>query len=122
MSLKTVFTLNAIVAGFFAAICLLIPTTMLSWYGPNSTEALVMMTRFFGVGLLALALLTYFLKNAELNKDVKSVILAILLSDIVGLIVALWAQYKMVVNNLGWLTVIIYGFFSLALYLQYKKK
>ena len=121
MSLKTVFILNAIVAGFFAVICLLIPTTMLSWYGPNSTEALVMMTRFFGVGLLALALLTYFLKDAALNKDVKSVILAILLSDIVGFIVSLWAVYRMVVNDLGWLTVIIYGFFSIALYLQYKK-
>ncbi|MFC1549933.1 hypothetical protein ACFL46_01390 [Candidatus Neomarinimicrobiota bacterium] len=122
MSLKTVFTLNAIVAGFFAVICLLIPTTMLSWYGPHSTEAVVMMTRYFGVGLLALALLTYFLKDAALNKDVKSVILAILISDIVGVIVSLWAVYTKVVNNMGWLTVIIYGFFSIALYLLYRKK
>ena len=122
MSLKTVFTLNAIVAGFFAVTCLLIPTTMLSWYGPTSTEALVMMTRYFGVGLLALALVTLFLRDAKPTDNVKSVVLAIILSDIVGLIVSLWAVLTKVVNNMGWLTVIIYGFFTIALYLIYKKK
>ncbi len=122
MSLKNIFILNFIVAGLFAIFCLVFPVTMLSWYGPTSTEALVMMTRFFGVGLLALALVTLFLRDAKLTDNVKSVVLAIILSDIVGLIVSLWAVWSNVVNNLGWLTVIIYGFFAIALYLIYKKK
>ena len=122
MSLKNIFILNFIVAGSFAVFCLLFPVTMLSWYGPTSSEALVMMTRYFGVGLLALALITLFLRDAKLTDNVKSVVLAIILSDIVGLIVSLWAVLYKVVNNLGWLTVIIYGFFSIALYLIYKKK
>ena len=122
MSLKNIFILNFIVAGFFAVFCLLFPVTMLSWYGPTSTEALVMMTRYFGVGLLALALVTLFLRDAKPTDNVKSVVLAIILSDIVGLIVSLWAVLTKVVNNMGWLTVIIYGFFTIALYLIYKKK
>ena len=122
MSLKTVFILNTIVAGLFSVFCLLFPTTMLSWYGPNSTEALVMMTRYFGVGLLALALLTWFLREAKLTANLKSVLLALILSDIVGIIVSLWAVLIKVVNNMGWLTVVIYGFFTIALYLIYKKK
>jgi hypothetical protein len=122
MSLRNIFILNFIVAGLFAVFCLLFPVTMLSWYGPTSTEALVMMTRFFGVGLLALALVTLFLRDAELTNNVKSVVLALILSDIVGLIVSIWAVLSKTVNNLGWLTVVIYGFFAIALYLIYKKK
>ena len=122
MSLKNIFILNFIVAGFFAVFCLFFPVTMLSWYGPTSTEALVMMTRFFGVGLLALALITLFLRDAKLTDNVKSVVLALILSDIVGLIVSLWAVFAKIVNNMGWATVIIYGFFTIALYLIYKKK
>ena len=122
MSLKSIFILNFIVAGLFAIFCSVFPVTMLSWYGPTSTEALVMMTRFLGVGLLALALVTLFLREAKLTDNVKSVVLALILSDIVGLIVSLWAVWSKVVNNLGWLTVIIYGFFAIALYILYKKK
>ncbi len=122
MSLKTVFILITISAGFFALAALLIPTTMLSWYGPTSSDTLVMMTRFFGVALLAHALIAFFLRDAKLNNEVKSVVLALLISDVVGLIVALWAQLTNIVNNLGWLNVIIYGFFTIALYMVYKKK
>ena len=123
MSLKTVFLLSSFVAGFFALVTLLIPVTMLSWYGPGPiSDTTILMTRFFGVGLLAIALITFYLKNSELNSDVKSVVLAIMISDIAGFIVALWCQITKLLNNFGWLTVVIYGFFSIALYLVYKKK
>lgn len=123
MSLKTVFTLNTIAAGFFALVTLLIPSTMLSWYGTGPvSDTTILMTRFFGVPMLGMALLTFFLKDAELSKDMKSVVLALMISAIVGFIVALWCQYTNQFNNLGWLNVIIYGFFSIALYLVYKKK
>ena len=96
---------------------------MLSWYGTGPISNItILMTRFFGVPMLGMALLTFFLKDAELSKDVKSVVLALMISAIVGFIVALWCQYTNILNNLGWLNVIIYGFFSIALYLVYKKK
>lgn len=122
MSLKTVFLLSAIVSGFFALISLLIPANMLTWYGLTHTDNLVMMTRYFGVGLLAIAFISFFLKDAELTKEVKSVVLALIISDAVGLAVSLWATYTNILNSLGWLNVIIYGFFTIALYIVYKKK
>ena len=122
MSLKTVFILSAIVSGFFALVSLLIPATMLSWYGEESNIMLVTMTRYFGVGLLAIAFITFYLKDAELTKEVKSVVLALIISDAVAFIVALWAQIINIFNTLGWLTVIIYLFFTIALYTVYKKK
>ena len=122
MSLKTVFILITISAGFYAIASILIPTTMLSWYGPIYTDSLVMMTRFFGVALLAIALITFFLKDVQLTKNIRSVVLAIMISDAVGFFVALWAKMTNIVNNLGWLNVAIYGFFTIALYTVYKKK
>ena len=123
MSLKTSFTLMSIFAGLFALIFLLIPKTMLSFYGPSTAmDSTVLMTRFFGSALLALALITFYLKNAKYTKEVKSVVLALLISEIVGFFVALWGQLSNIVNNYGWFTVILYGFLSIVLYLVYKKK
>ncbi len=122
MSLKTVFLLSAVVTGFFALASLLIPATMLSWYGVTHSDALVMMTRYFGVSLLAIAFVSFFLKDAEATKEVKSVVLALILSDVVGLVVSLWATTTNILNSLGWLNVFIYGFFTVAFYIVYKKK
>ena len=122
MSLKTVFIINTILAGFFALVCLLLPTTMLSWYGVISTDALALMTRFFGVTLFTIALATFNLKNSEFTQEVKSVVLALLISNAVGVIVAIWGQVSNITNNFGWSTVIIYAFLTLAYFLIYSKK
>ncbi len=122
MSLKTVLILSAIVSGFFAVVTLLIPAIMLSSYGVESNEATLFMTRFFGTGLLVIALISFYLKDAELIKEVKSVMLALIISDAVAFIVALWAQIANIFNSLGWLTVIIYLFFTIALYSVHNKK
>ena len=122
MSLKTVFIINAIIAGFFALVSLLLPTTMLSWYGVVSTDALVLMARFFGVTLLTIALVTFNLKNAEFKAEVKSFVFALLISNAVGVIVAIWGQFVNIVNNLGWSIIIIYVFLTIAYYSIYSKK
>jgi hypothetical protein len=122
MSLKTVFIINTIIAGFFALVSLLIPATMLSWYGVVSTDALELMTRFFGVTLLTIALATFYLKNAEFKSEVKSFVLALLISNAVGVIVAVWGQFSNIVNNLGWSIIIIYVFLTIAYYSIYSKK
>ena len=123
MSLKTSFTLLSIFAGIFALVFLLIPETVLSMYGSSSiTMGSVLMARFFGSALLAIALITFYLKNAEFTKEVKLVVLALLISEIVGFLVALWAQLTNLVNSYGWFTVIHYAFFTIVLYTVYKKK
>ncbi len=122
MSLKTVFLINAIVAGFFALVSLIIPVTLLSSYGVESNAGIVLMTRFFGVTLLAIALATFYLKDSEFNSEVKSVVLALLISDIVGVVVAIWGQVSNIVNTLGWSIIIIYVFLTIAYLSIYSKK
>ena len=118
----TVFIINTIIAGFFALVSLLLPATMLSWYGVVSTDALELMTRFFGVTLLTIALATFYLKNAEFKSEVKSFVLALLISNAVGVIVAVWGQFSNIVNNLGWSIIIIYVFLTIAYFSIYSKK
>lgn len=122
MSSKTVFLLCAIVTGFFALIALIIPATMVSLYGVEHTTDLGMMTRYFGTSLIVLTLVSFYLKDASLTKEVKSVVLAIIISSIVGFVVSLWVTLTNILNSLGWLNVVIYGFFTIAFYLVYKKK
>ena len=122
MSLKTVFLINAIIAGFFALVSLLVPATMLSWYGVVSTDALVLMTRFFGVTLLTIALVTFYLKNAEFISEVKSVVLALIISNAFGVIVASWGQFSNIVNTFGLSIIIIYVFLTVAYFSIYSKK
>ena len=122
MSLKISFTLISIFAGLFALVFLLIPTTMLSMYGSSDTMAPILMARFFGSALLVIALITFFLRDAEFTKEVKSVVLALIIGEIVGFFVALWGQLTNLVNSYGWFTVILYGFFTIVLYTVYKKK
>ena len=122
MNLRTVFMFNALVAGFFAIVTLLLTSTMLSWYGVISTPEIILMTRFFGSSLVALSLLTFYLRNEDMSDTIKSVVLALLISDIVGLIVALLAQLSGILNSLGWTTVIIYGLLSVGYLSVYMKK
>ena len=122
MSLKNVFIIHAIVAGIFALIGLLMPATFLSTYGMESNDSAVLMTRVVGVSLLGIALISFYLKDAELTKEVKSVVLALLISEIFGVIVAIWGTISNIFNSLGWTIVIIYGFFSVAHYSIYSKK
>jgi hypothetical protein len=122
MSLRVVFIFNAIVAGIFAIVTLLIPATMLSWYGATSNPEIILMTRFFGTCLVAIALLTFYLRNVEMSDSIKSVVLALLISDIVGVIVAIWGQLNSGINAFGWTTVILYGLLSIGYLSVYMKK
>jgi hypothetical protein len=122
MSLKTIFTFNAIVAGVFAVVALLIPNTMLSWYAVSGNSEIILMTRFFGCSLVALALLTLFLRNTDMSENIKAVVLALLISNVVGVIVALWGQMAGIVNAFGWTTVIIYGLLTIGYLSVYMKK
>jgi hypothetical protein len=122
MSLKTIFTFNALVAGIFAVTALLIPNTMLSWYAVGGNSEIILMTRFFGCSLVALALLTFFLRNADMSENIKAIVLALLISNVVGVIVALWGHMAGIVNAFGWTTVIIYGLLTLGYLSVYMKK
>lgn len=89
--------------GVFAYISILLPATVISGYGVEFNVVIEQGVRFSGSVLLALALIIFFLKDLEYDSDVKLVVLALLIGNGVGLIVAVWGQISNVFdNNFGW--------------------
>ena len=62
----------------------------------------------FGAALIGIAVLTWTARNAEASDARRSIILALFIADFLGFIIALTAQLGNVVNQLGWLTVVLY--------------
>jgi hypothetical protein len=123
MSLKTVLIFNTICAGVWAFTSLFIPETLLSLYGVEYNDTLVFMVRIFGVMALAICLVSFSLRNSEYNSEVKSVILALLLSTIFGVIIAIWTIASIETRDFGWIVIINYVILflvHLSVILRYK--
>ena len=72
------------------------------------------MSRFFGVALINVGLITWFARSIVDSLGRRSIVLAGLIGDAVGLFVALQAQMNGIVNALGWSTVLIYALFTIG--------
>ena len=106
--------INTVIAGVFGISFVLIPWKVLSFYGVQPNPAINYIGELFGAALLAFAVLTWTARNAGESDARTAIIRALFIGDAVGFILALIAQLSTVVNNLGWLTVIIYLFLAMG--------
>ncbi len=64
--------------------------------------------QLFGVELIAVGLLCWFARNVSDSAAQRAIILAFLISAVIGLIVSLMGTLSGVVNAVGWSAVLIY--------------
>lgn len=122
MKLKTLMTINAIVAIVFGVAFVIVPTQAYSLYDITADEQLIYMGQLFGAALIGFALLTWMARNATDSDARKAIVLALFISDGIGFVVALIGQLGNVVNTLGWSTVAIYLLLALGFgYFQFFK-
>lgn len=122
MKLNVLFIITAIIALVFGIVFVLIPTWTYSLYGIESTEMLNYMGQLFGAALIAIGLISWLSRNAADSDARNAIILSFFIGDGIGFIIALIGQLNNVVNNLGWLTVIIYFLLCLGFaYFQFSK-
>ena len=123
MKLSTLMVINAVVTAVFGIAFVLIPGQVFSLYGiVESIPGLNYMGQLFGVSLVTFAVLTWFARNAEDSVARKAIVLALLIGDGIGFIVALIAQLAGVLNTVAWSTVAIYLFFTVGYgYFQFEK-
>ncbi len=108
MNLKNLFLVNAIVAGVFGLIFVLLPEQTLAQYGISlMPKAGILMARLFGAALLALGIVSWFARDMGAEAQ-DGIMLAIIVGNGGGFIISLFAQLDGVANNLGWSTVAIY--------------
>lgn len=122
MKLSTLMVIKAIVCLGFGILFLAIPALLMSLYGVTLNDGGVLMARLYGASLLGNLMLAWFSRNDPGSAALRAAILALLVYDAVGLIVAIVATLSGVMNALGWMVVGIYLFLTIGFgYFQFVK-
>ena len=105
MKLRTLFTLNAAVAVGYALAFFLATGSLLAVYGITPSAEGIFMARWFGVGLLAIGLVTWLARDVAESAAGRSIVLALALTYGVGVVLAVWGTLAGPFNQLGWIAV-----------------
>jgi hypothetical protein len=100
--------INAIVAVLFGLGFVLVPEPLLASYGVELSEAGLFVARLLGTAFIAFALISWLIKDSPGSSELRAVILAFFVSDLIGFVLSLIFQLQGVANALGWSTVLIY--------------
>jgi hypothetical protein len=123
MKLSTFLSIVGVVAILFGIGFVLAPAQVLAQYGITADQYVAFISRLFGVALINVGLIVWFARNIIDPLGRGSIVLAGLIADILGFLVALQGQINGLANALGWSTVLIYGLFAIGFaYFQFAPK
>jgi hypothetical protein len=105
MRLKQLFIINAVIAIGYALAFFVATGPLLSVYGIAPNPEGTFMARWFGVGLLAIGLTTWFARTAADSAAGRAIVRALAISYGVGLVLATWGTLFGPFNQLGWIAV-----------------
>jgi hypothetical protein len=108
VKLRNLFVLNALLGLAFGVGFVLLPGTMLELYGMEQTLSANLAGQLFGVELIVVGLLCWLVREIPDSAARRGIMLALLISDVVGLIVVLRGTLSGVMNAMGWSGVAIY--------------
>jgi hypothetical protein len=122
MKFSNLLLVNAVVALVYGVGLVLLPATLLSMYGVTPGPAVNLASQLFGVELLHVGLICWFARNVSDGPAQRALIVASLIGQVFGLIVALMGTLSGVFNAVGWSAVAIYLLLGLGYaYLQFMK-
>jgi len=122
MKLRNLLVISTIVCLVYGIILVLTPATMLSLHGIAQDPGERLMAQYFGSALIAIGLLTWFARDVADSEAQRAIILALLISDVIGVIVAVLGTVSGVMSAVGWSAVGIYLMLSLGFaYFQFMK-
>ena len=113
MKLRTFLMIASILALAYAAGLILMPAFMNSTYGFGGSASEILLSRFFGVELLVLGLITWLAKDMT-GASVRPIITGSLIGNAVGTTIALMGTLSGVMNTAGWSAVAIYLLLALG--------
>ena len=122
MKFSIFMVIYAVVSAAFGLGFVFMPGQILPIYGVEPNAALKLVGQFLGAALVSLALLTWLVRNLSASETRRAIILALLVGETLGFILALIGQLNGIFNVMGWSVVIVYLVFSLGLaYFQFSK-
>jgi hypothetical protein len=113
MNRRIFLTIAALLALGYAAGLILIPAFMNSTYGFGGSDSEILLSRFFGVELLVLGLITWLARDLT-GASVGPIITGSLIGNAVGAVIALMGTLSGVMNAAGWSAVAIYVLLTLG--------
>ena len=122
MKFSTFMIMYAVVSAVFGLGFVLMPGQLLPIYGVEPDAALSLIGQFFGAAIISLAILAWLVRNLSDSEARRAIVLALLVGETLGFIMALIGQLNGILNALGWSVVVVYLFFTLGLaYFQFSK-
>jgi hypothetical protein len=109
MTIKTFFTIIAILALVHGVGFVLVPEQVAAGYGMATSASTVLMARLFGAALLGLGLIFWFARDSSAG-SLRSVFIATIVGNIVGLAVVVMGTIAGTLNSMGWVAALIYLF------------
>ena len=109
MTIKTFFTIIAVLALVHGVGFVLVPEQVAASYGMAISASTVLMGRLFGAALLGLGLIFWFARDGS-PESVRGVLIATIVGDTVGLIVVVMGTTAGTLNSMGWVAALIYLF------------
>jgi len=98
----------AIVALIFGLGFVLVPGLMFSIYGITSAPASFLGFRLFGSALIAIGVLTWFLKDSANWEALLALLLSVAIGNVVGLLLVFFATINGTLSAMGWTAVLVY--------------
>ena len=105
MTLKRLFVLNGVIAAGYGIALLVATSPILDIYGITPNPEGVYMARWFGVGLLAIGLVTWLAREATEDAGGRAIARALAVTYGIGVVLALWGTLSGPFNALGWIAV-----------------
>lgn len=124
VKLSQLMIIKALITLVFGFGFVLVPKAVMSLYGVTLDPAGAMMAQFVGAAFLLLSIVLWLARNAPYSEvTLRAFVLAIVIGDTIGFIVALLAQLSGVPNALGWLNVALWLLLALGFgYIRFIKK
>jgi len=114
MKLSHVFSFNALVALVYAIGFVIVPNTVMGLHGLPAGETQALLARYFGVALIGLGLVAWFVRDITDPPMKDGITLSLFLSSLVGFVLSLQATLSGQMNAVGWLPTAVYLLLSLG--------
>lgn len=124
MTLRNFLPAASIIAFVFGLGFVLMTQPLVSLYNVKLDASGVFLGQLYGVSLIGFGVLNWFARTVTDAKALEAIVLANLVDDALGFVIALLGQLSVVggINQLGWSTVVLYLLLALGFaYFQFVK-
>lgn len=109
MTIKTFFSIIAVLALVHGVGFVLAPEQVAARYGMATSVSTILMARLFGAALIGLGLI-FWLARGGTSETARGVLIATVVGNTIGLVVVVMGTIAGTLNPMGWVAALIYLF------------